>query len=71
MVPYFNFEKIDSYRWPRFAENIVFYRLASEKLSLKIQYQISSREIKFGEKFTVFYKIINENDKDLSIIHLN
>jgi hypothetical protein len=67
MVPYFNFEKIDSYRWPRFTENIVFYRLASEKLSLKIQYQISSKEIKFGEKFTVLYNIINENNKDLVV----
>jgi len=67
MVPYFNFEKIDSYRWPRFAENIVFYRLASEKLSLKIEYQISSKEIKLDEKFTVLYSIINENDKDLAV----
>jgi hypothetical protein len=70
MVPYFNFEKIDSYRWPRFEENIVFYRLAGEKLSLKIEYQISSKEIKFGEKFTVLYKIINENNKDLAIASL-
>jgi len=67
MVPFFNFEKIDSYRWPRFAENIVFYKLVSEKLNLKIQYQISSKEIKFGEKFTVLYRIINNNDKDLVV----
>lgn len=70
MVPYFNFEKIESYLWPRFAENIVFYRLTSEKLSLKIEYQISSKEIKSGEKFTVLYKIINENNKDLAITSL-
>ncbi len=67
MVPLFNFEKIDSYRWPRFEENIVFYRLISEKLSLKIEFQIPGGEIKFGEKFTVIYRIVNENNKDLSI----
>lgn len=70
MVPFFNFEKIDSYRWPRFTENIVFYKLVSEKLSLKIQYQISNKEIKFGEKFTVLYRIINENNKDLTVTSL-
>ncbi|MCL4416169.1 MAG: DUF2723 domain-containing protein [Actinobacteria bacterium] len=70
MIPFFNFEKIDSCRWPRFEENIVFYKLVSEKLSLKIQYQISSKEIKFGEKFTVLYKIINDNDEDLIITSL-
>ena len=66
----FNFEKIDSYLWPRFAENIGFYKLIGEKLNLKIEYQISSKEIKFGEKFTVLYKIINENNKDLAITSL-
>jgi len=70
LVPFFNFEKIDSYLWPRFSENIVFYNLIGEKLSLKIQYQIPSREIKSGEKFTVLYAIINENDKDLTITSL-
>ena len=70
LVPFFNFEKIDSYLWPRFSENIVFYRLADEKLSIKFEYQISSKEIKSGEKFTVLYAIINENDKDLTITSL-
>ncbi|MCL5070502.1 MAG: DUF2723 domain-containing protein [Actinobacteria bacterium] len=70
MKSFFNFEKIDSYHWPRFEENIIFYKLVSEKLSLKIQYQISSREIKSGEKFTVLYRVINENNKDLTIASL-
>jgi hypothetical protein len=70
MFHYFNFEKIDIYHWPRFGENIFFYKLVSEKLNLKIEYQISSKEIKFGEKFTVLYKIINENNKDLAITSL-
>jgi len=70
MLTFFNFEKIDSYLWPRFDENIVFYKLVGEKLNLKIEYQISSKEVKFGEKFTVLYKIINENNKDVVITSL-
>jgi hypothetical protein len=70
IVTFFNFKKLDSYYWPRFEEDIGFYKLISEKLDLKIEYQISSKKVKFGEKFTVLYKIINENNKDVVITSL-
>jgi len=35
LIPHFNLEKIDSYHWDRFNENLIVYRVTGEKLQLE------------------------------------
>lgn len=73
LIAVFNVEKITGYTWGRMNEYIVFYNYTGEKKDLRITYNINKKEFKFGEKFQVEYKIINDNDQDIDItsIELN
>jgi hypothetical protein len=67
LIAVFNAKKISGYTWGRMNEYIVFYEYAGEKKNLKIDYEISKKEFKFGEKFEVLYRVINDNNTDLEI----
>ncbi len=70
LIPYFNIKLISTYRWPKYNENISFYEVTGEKLSLKIIPAQESLNIKFGDAFNIEYEISNPNDKDLKITSL-
>jgi len=67
LIPHFNLEKIDSYYWDRFNENLIVYRITGEKLQLEIEPVIPEPDIRFGDIFEVEYIIKNSHDKDLII----
>jgi hypothetical protein len=75
LIPLFNIEKIKEYRWPRFGENIIVYRVTGQKLQLEIMPALNGQItvpdtpyiIKFGQTFALEYKIINNYNQDIKV----
>jgi 4-amino-4-deoxy-L-arabinose transferase-like glycosyltransferase len=78
LIPRFNLEKINEYRWPRFSENIIVYRITGQKLQLEITPALNGQItvpdtpsiIKFGQTFTLEYKITNNYNQDIKVTSL-
>lgn len=78
LLPYFNLERIDGYRWQRFGENIIVYRVTGQKLQLEIVPSANGQAadpkdpftIKFGQIFTLEYKIINNYEQNIKVTSL-
>lgn len=70
LIKEINVKKVFGYYWSRTNEYIVFYNYAGFKKDLKITYEILKTDYKFGEKFDIKYKIINDYDEDLEITSL-
>jgi hypothetical protein len=78
LIPLFNIEKINEYRWPRFSENIIVYRITGQKLQLEITPALNGQItvldipsiIKFGQTFDLEYKITNNYNQDIKVTSL-
>jgi hypothetical protein len=78
LIPLFNIEKINEYRWPRFSENIIVYRVTGQKLQLEITPAVNGQVanlqnpavIKFGQTFALEYKITNNYNQDIKVTSL-
>jgi hypothetical protein len=78
LLPYFNFEKIDAYNWPRFGENIIVYRITGQKLQLEITPALNGHitvpdtpfMVEFGLTFALEYKITNNYNQDIKVTSL-
>jgi len=67
LIPFLNLKKLDSYRWPRFGEDIIFYNVTSEKKQLEILPADTELNVRFGDIFSVEYKIINQTGEDVLV----
>jgi hypothetical protein len=75
LIPLFNIERTGGYRWARFSENIIVYRVTGQKLQLEIAATLNGRAanpqspfiIKYGDTFTLEYKITNNNNQDIKV----
>jgi hypothetical protein len=58
---------ISGYYWPRYNESLSLYKIIKPQVVLKIEYLIKSKTLKFGEKFSIEYKIKNNYIEDFKI----
>jgi len=67
LIADFNIKKIFSYYWERMDEDAIFYDYGGIKKDIKIVNDFKQKDFKFGEKFRVEYRIINDNNTDAEI----
>jgi len=67
LIADFNIKKIFSYYWERMDEDAVFYDYSGIKKDIKIVNDFKLKDFKFGEKFKIEYRIINDNNADAEI----
>ena len=70
LIPLINIESVFSYRWPRFEEDIIFYRVTDLKYSPEITYDIEKDKVRFGDVFSIKYHLLNNNKKDIILTSL-
>jgi hypothetical protein len=64
---FFSMQQIgESYFWPRYKENLVFYKIIDE-FNINIEYVIDSKIKKFGDKFNLEYIVKNDSNMDIKI----
>jgi hypothetical protein len=64
---YFFVQQIgEGYFWPRYKENLIFYKIIAE-FNFNIEYVIDSKIKKFGDKFNLEYIVKNDSDIDIKI----
>jgi hypothetical protein len=70
LMPLLNIEVLFDYLWPRFEEGIILYRVTGEKLRPDIEYNIENERVRFGDTFSIEYRIINNNDRRITVTSL-
>jgi len=62
LIAEINLEKIFSYYWERMDEEIIFYDYGGVKKDIGIAHDFMQKDYRFGDKITIEYRIINDND---------